>query len=50
MPRLEEIHEIVLRDWRETKAQELRELHYDRLRERYIVHIRHAETEAPERK
>jgi hypothetical protein len=50
MPRLEEIHEIVLRDWREAKAQELRELHYARLRERYIVHIRHAETEAPERR
>ncbi len=48
MPRLEEIREIVLRDWKETKAQELRELHYARLRERYVVDIRYAENGAPD--
>lgn len=48
MPVLEEIREIVLRDWKETKAQELRELYYAQLRERYVVEIRHAETEAQE--
>ncbi len=42
-PTLEEVREAVLRDWKATKAGELRELHYARLRERYVVEIRHAE-------
>jgi len=42
-PTLEEVREAVLRDWKAAKAGELRELHYARLRERYVVEIRHAE-------
>ncbi len=39
-PPLEEIRDNVLRDWKAAKARELRELHYARLRERYVVEIR----------
>jgi hypothetical protein len=38
-PTLAEIREIVLRDWKAVKAQEIRELHYARLREHYVVEI-----------
>ena len=48
-PSLEEIHEIVLRDWKGTKARELRELHYARLLERYVVEIHSAEPGAAEK-
>ena len=44
MPPLEEIRGNVLRDWKTAKARELRELHYARLRERYVVEIRRADT------
>ncbi len=44
-PPLEEIRDAVLRDWRAAKAQELRELHYARMREHYVVEIRRAGTE-----
>ena len=44
MPPLEEIRETVLWDWKAAKARHLRELHYARLRERYVVEIRHADT------
>ena len=47
-PALEEIRESVLRDWKAAKARELRELHYAQLRERYVVEIHHAGTEAAE--
>ncbi|MBW2291080.1 MAG: peptidyl-prolyl cis-trans isomerase [Deltaproteobacteria bacterium] len=47
-PALEEIRESLLRDWRAAKARELRELHYAQLRERYLVEIHHAATEAAE--
>jgi len=45
-PALEEIREAVLRDWKATKAWELRELYYAELRERYVVEIRHADSKA----
>ena len=43
-PPLEEIRETVLRDWKAAKVRQLRELHYARLRERYVVEIRRADT------
>ena len=42
-PPLEEIRDNVLRDWKAAKARDLRELHYARLRERFIVEIRRAD-------
>lgn len=39
-PPLEEVREAVLRDWKKAKALELRELHFSRLRQRYVVEIR----------
>jgi len=42
MPQLEEVRNAVLRDWKAAKAQELRELHFARLKERYAVEIRGA--------
>ena len=42
-PPLEEVRDAVLRDWKVAKALEIRELHYARLRERYVVEIRRAE-------
>ena len=44
MPPLQEIRDNVLRDWKAAKARELRELHYARLREHYVVEIRRADT------
>ncbi len=41
-PSLEEVRDAVQRDWKAAKAREIRELHYARLRERYIVEIRRA--------
>jgi len=38
-PRLEEIRPAVLLDWKAEKAREVRELHYAKLRERYVVEI-----------
>ncbi len=43
-PPLEEVRDAVLRDWKAAKARELRELHYARLRERFVVEIRRADT------
>jgi hypothetical protein len=43
-PPLEEIRDAVLRDWKAAKARQLRELHYARLRERYVIEIRRADT------
>ncbi len=43
-PPLEEIRKSVLRDWKAAKARQLRELHFTRLRERYVVEIRRADT------
>ncbi len=39
MPPLEEVRDAVSRDWKSAKAREIRELHYVRLRERYVVEI-----------
>ncbi len=49
MPPLEEIHDNVLRNWKAAKGRELRELHYARLRERFIVEIRRADTGTAEK-
>ncbi len=40
MPPLEEVRDAVMRDWKAAKALEIRELHYARLRQRYVVEIR----------
>ncbi len=42
-PPLEEVRDAVLRDWKAAKALEIRELHYARLRERFVVEIRRAD-------
>ena len=47
---LEEVRDAVLRDWKVAKALEIRELHYARLRERYVVEIRGAEDGTKENK
>jgi hypothetical protein len=49
MPPLEEIHDNVLRNWKAAKGRELRELFYARLRERFIVEIRRADTGTAEK-
>ena len=41
-PPLEEVRDAVLRDWKAAKAREIRELHYNRLRARFVVEIRRA--------
>jgi hypothetical protein len=38
-PQLEDVREAVLRDWKAAKAQEIRELRYAQLRERYVIEI-----------
>jgi hypothetical protein len=48
-PPLEAIRDRVLRDWKAAKGRELRELHYARLRGRYVVEIRRADAETAER-
>ncbi len=47
-PPLEEVRDAVLRDWRNAKALELRELNFGRLRQRYVVEIRRADTKTAE--
>ncbi len=47
-PPLEEVRDAVLRDWKAAKALEIRELHYARLRERFVVEIRGADDRAVE--
>ncbi len=42
--RLEEVRDAVIRDWKAAKALEIRELHYNRLREQYVVEILRADT------
>ena len=39
MPPLKEVRDAVLRDWKVTRAKEIREAHYDQLREHYVVVI-----------
>ena len=39
LPTLAEIHDTVLRDWKTLKAEEIRELHYAKLRANYVVEI-----------
>ena len=46
-PPLAEIREIVLRDWKAVKVKEIRELHYARLREHYVVEIRRSDNRDP---
>jgi hypothetical protein len=41
-PPLEVVRDAVLRDWKAAKALEIRELHYNRLRARFVVEIRGA--------
>jgi hypothetical protein len=43
---LEEIRPALLLDWKAAKAREVRELHFAKLRERYVVEIRLAEPAA----
>ncbi len=43
-PPLEEVRNTVMRDWKAAKALEIRELHYARLREGFVVEIRGADT------
>ncbi len=47
-PPLEEVRDAVLRDWKAAKALEIRELHYARLRERYVVEIQGADARTAE--
>jgi hypothetical protein len=47
-PPLKEIRGNVLRDWKAAKAKEIRELHYNRLRERFVVEIRRADARIAE--
>ena len=47
-PPLEEVRDAVLRDWKAAKAQEIRELHYNRLRERFVVEIRRGDARMAE--
>lgn len=47
-PPLAEVREAVLRDWKAAKALEIRELHYARLRARFVVEIRGADGRTPE--
>ncbi|MFT5412691.1 MAG: hypothetical protein ACI9NC_005441 [Verrucomicrobiales bacterium] len=42
-PPLEEVRDAVLREWKAAKAEEIRELQYARLRERFVVEIRDAD-------
>ena len=44
-PSLEEIRDVVLRDWKSAKAKENREQDYAKRRDRYIVEIRRGDTE-----
>ena len=48
MPRLEEVRDAVLRDWKAAKTLEIRELYYTRLRERYVVEIHGADVPTAE--
>ena len=50
MPSLEEVRDAVLRDWKAAKAMAIRQLHYDRLRARYVVEIRRADGQPVERR
>jgi hypothetical protein len=47
-PPLEEVRGAVLRDWKAAKAHEIRELHYARLRERFVVEIRRGDARTAE--
>jgi hypothetical protein len=49
LPVLAEIRETVLRDWKAMKAQQIRELHYARLRANYVVEIIRAQKQDPAR-
>jgi hypothetical protein len=46
MPSLDAVQDAVLRDWREAKAKEIRDLHYAKLRAGYTVDIRRSEPAA----
>ncbi len=47
-PPLEEIRDAVLKNWREAKAQEIRERDYAERRNHYIVEIRRGDASAAE--
>jgi hypothetical protein len=48
MPPLEEVRDAVHRDWKAAKALEIRELHFNRLRERFVVEVRGADARTAE--
>jgi parvulin-like peptidyl-prolyl isomerase len=48
MPPLEEVRDAVHRDWKAAKALEIRELHFNRLRERFVVEVRAADARTAE--
>ena len=47
-PPLEEVRDEVLRDWKAAKALEIQELHYNRLRENFVVEISRADSRRAE--
>jgi hypothetical protein len=47
-PPLDKIRDAVLRNWREEKAQEIRELDYAGRRENFVIEIRRGDTQATE--
>ena len=49
MPALGEVQDAVLRDWRAAKALELREQFFARLKDRYVIEMRAADTGTGER-
>ena len=48
-PPLEEIRDVVLRNWRQAKAQEIREQDYAERRKHFVVEIRRGDARAAER-
>ena len=47
-PPLDDVRDAVLRDWKAAKAMEIRERHYARLREGFVVEMRGADTRTAE--
>jgi hypothetical protein len=47
-PPLEEVRDAVLRDWKEAKAQEIREKDYAERREHFVIEIRRGDAQAAE--
>ena len=47
-PSLEEVREVVLRDWKAAKAKDIREQDYARRRARFVVEIRRRDAQKPQ--